>query len=173
MIDDTFDNDDEGCQLNNLKKTLEQVQELQGEILKEIRGEIKRKISGGPTPINAGLTSKVDEIQTKTNEMKDMLEGFGKQTKGGLLEVPTNKSCASSPKMKQHFDINETFENLVVVSETSETDNSQNLTKMRSIDTDEEMESQIVDLNESGENSLEDGVTPALETIQEIDEPII
>ena len=41
--------------------------------------------------------------------------------------------------MKQHFDINETFENLVGVSETSDVvavvDNYQSLVKMRSIDT--------------------------------------
>ena len=158
MFDDTITHDDQTAQLNQLKKTLEQMQEMQTQMMKEIRGEMKRKISGSTSP---GLNNKVEEIQTKTNEMKEMLESVSSPRSGNNLEIRnTNYFNFPSPKPKpamigSDFLVKTSDENTEKIPTRSDFDE----------ETQKDEVSEGTDDPDVGELTLE--------TIPEIEEPVI
>ena len=158
MFDDTITIDDQSAQLNQLKKTLEQMQEMQTQMMKEIRGEMKRKISGSTSP---GLNNKVEEIQTKTNEMKEMLESVSSPRSGNNLEIPnTNYFNFPSPKPKPAM-IGADF-----LVKTSHENSEKCPTR-----SDFEEETQKNEVSEGTDDPDVGELT--LETIPEIEEPVI
>jgi len=160
MFDDTITDDDQTAQLDQLKKTLEQMQEMQTRMMKEIRGEMKRKISGSTSP---GLNNKVEEIQIKTNEMKEMLENVSSPRSGNNLEIPnTNYFNFPSPKPK-HAMIGADF-----LVKTSDENSEKCPTRS---DFEEETKNMRDEVSE-GTDDLDVGDL-TLETIPEIEEPVI